>query len=717
MADKMYRTSPRENGKYYSIESSYDGGKSWHSTGDTSPTQEEANKKIENMKNGLTASGLTKEQAKANIPEGTPSIGNADPNSKTVLTKEEAEKSGINWRNLPTQYELEHPILTGNKKNDSNGWVDSDGKVHLNGITTEARNNAAIEDRKNNRDYRTAKAPSQRELDMRNGTFNTKNVDGTYTWSNEELISTRETARKNKDTVLESAIQKEINRRYAAGEAPEFNPTPKTPKEEPKEVEQTVEQKTEETENFQVGSNTDGKDFTDETYLKEETPKKSSYWTNFLYGNDKGSVQNDKEAQAEKEKKMEDFLKNNPNLLKAIFGKNSGLNFGERVVRLGEMLAMIGADATRGAYAGFNKQALPEATKGKYSEIYNNALKNQYERKQDIFKSENKASIDKANRLSILKSSPILSKLDDDMLSQLADKTITGITDAEWGKYEHDLQKKGYKPQEIEEIKSTFNTLRNTFSDITSQRGNVVELNGKEFDLMRKPQQAIAELQAQKAKLNEQLVQVRTLKYDKLTSFLQSFKSAYADIQSVSNSMSENKEFGYKASATVEGGIPVVKGSVSGGVNGGTDNKKSTETNTDKLALEGLQTGKIAAEEWNKDTDTYRRLLEDSIKEAIKEIDSQIAALKKFHSIDDGIVKAPHMKQWLVREDGTRIALNPSDNIYATKNKLTTKKDNKSENVVPMKKEDKVVVIQKKLGHNCDKMIIKNNDYYLSKLK
>lgn len=720
MADKMYRTSPRENGKYYAIESSYDGGKSWHSTGDSSPTQEEANKKIENMKNGLTASGLTQEEAKASIPEGTPTIGNADPNSKTVLTKEEAAKAGINWRTLPTQYELEHPILTGNKKNDSNGWVDNDGNVHLNGITTEARNNAAIEDRKNNRDYRTAKAPSQRELDMRNGNFNTKNVDGTYTWSNEELISTRETARKNKDTELEDAVQKEINRRYAAGEAPEFNPTPK--KEEPKD-EQTVEQKTEETEEtdgtekFRVGSNTGVENFIGETDRKEETPKKSSYWTNFLYGNDKGSVQNDKEAKAEKEKKMDDFLKNNPNLVKAIFGKNSGLNFGERVARLGEMLAMIGADATKGAYAGFNHQALPEATKGRYSEIYNNALNNQYARKQDVFESENKANIDKANRISILKSSPILSKLDDDMLSQLADKTVTGITEAEWNKYENDLQKKGYNTQEIEEIKSTFNTLRNTFSDITTQRGNVVELNGKEFDLMRKPQQAIAELQAQKAKLNEQLVQVRTLKYEQLKSFLQSFKSTYAGIQSVSNSMSENKEFGYNTSAYVRGGIPVVSGSVSGGVNGGTGSAKSTGTNTDKLALEGLQTGKIAAEEWNKDTATYRKLLEDSIKEAIKEIDSQIAALKKFHSIDDGIVKAPHMKQWLVREDGTRIALSPSDNIYATKNKLTTKKDNKSENVVPMEKEDKVVVIQKKLGHNCDKRIIKNNDYYLSKLK
>lgn len=604
--NKIYRVSPAKDGKYYVVESSYDGGKTWHFV-DSSSDQEEANRKMEYFKKGLTASGLTPKQASDMVkfnetvekttkaagvtPEDTSTNDNADPNSKTESTKESAKNNVTPL----TQYEIDHPKFTENNKGSPKYGGGSTSTVDPNDvITTEIANGAATID---------------------------------------------------------------------------------------------------------------------------EPSKKSSYWTNFLYGNDKGSVQNDKEAKAEKEKKMDDFLKNNPNLVKAIFGKNSGLNFGERVARLGEMLAMIGADATKGAYAGFNHQALPEATKGRYSEIYNNALKNQYERKQDVFESENKANIDKANRISILKSSPILSKLDDDILSQLADKTVTGITEAEWDNYENDLQKKGYNTQEIEEIKSTFNTLRNTFSDITTQRGNVVELNGKEFDLMRKPQQAIAELQAQKAKLNEQLVQVRTLKYEQLKSFLQSFKSTYAGIQSVSNSMSENKEFGYDASAYVKGGKVFVEGSASAGVKGGKGSAKSTGTNTDQLALEGLQTGKIAAEEWNKDTATYRRLLEDSIKEAIKEIDSQIAALKKFHSIDDGIVKAPHMKQWLVREDGTRIALNPSDNIYATKNKLTTKKDNKSENVVPMEKEDKVVVIQKKLGHNCDKRIIKNNDYYLSKLK
>ena len=62
--EKMYRTSPRENGKYYAIESSYDGGKTWHSTGDSSPSQEEANKKMEYLKKGLTTSGLIQEEAK-----------------------------------------------------------------------------------------------------------------------------------------------------------------------------------------------------------------------------------------------------------------------------------------------------------------------------------------------------------------------------------------------------------------------------------------------------------------------------------------------------------------------------------------------------------------------------------------------------------------------------------------------------------------------------
>lgn len=717
----QYRTSPREGGKYYAIESSFDGGKTWHSSGDSAPTLEEANKKIENMKSGLTASGLTQEQAKAEIKDGTPSIGNASSNSKRVLTKKEAEAAGINWRNLPTQYDLDHPVLSGNNLTDENGYIDNDGNVHLNSLYTESRTDAVEEDRKNGADYKTAKAPSQRDLDMRNKKFDTKNADGTYSWSNAELVSARQQARDNNDTELEKALQVEINRRYAAGEAPEFAPS--KPKEE-KTTDNKVEDKVKVTENaedtgnteeFQIGENTEEKDFISETDEKAGK-KKNLYWTNILYGNDRGSIKDDKEAQAEKEKKMDDFLKNNPNLVKAIFGKNSGLNFGERVARLGEMLAMIGADATRGAYAGFNHQGLPEATKGRYSEIYKNALENQYARKQDVFESENKANIDKANRVSILKSSPIFSKLDDALLSQLADNMVSGISEAEWDNYANELKKRNFSDTEIQEMKTKFNQLRDTFSDVTTQRSNVVDLNGKEFDLMRKPQQAITELYAQRKELEEQLVKVESLKYEQLASFMQTFKNTYAGIQNVSKSMSENEAFGYNASASVRGGLPVIGGNLSGGVSGSNGSTASSGTNTDELALEGLATGKVTAEKWNQDTAVYRKALKDSIQAAIDEIDDQIRTLKKFHSIDDGIVKAPHMKQWLVREDGTRIALNPNDNLYATVNKLTTKKDKSSETVIPMTKEDKAVVIQRKLGYNNNGNIVKKTDYYLSKL-
>ena len=718
MANKntQYRTSPREGGKYFAIEVSFDDGKTWRSSGDSSPTIEEANKKIENMKSGLTASGKTQEQAKSEIKDGTPSIGNSNPNSKRVLTKKEAEEAGIDWKSLPTQYDLDHPGFSGNKT-DANGYIDNDGNVHLNSASTESRTDAVEEDKKNGSDYRTSKAPSKRELDMRNGKFDEKNTDGNYSWSNDELVAERENARKNNDKELEEALQKEINRRFSTGEAPEFAPK----KEEPK-TEETVEEaeaETESTDNgeFQIGDKVEEEETVDTPVeeSKKKGKKASSYWTNFLYGNDIGSIK-DSDAKAEKEKKMDEFLKNNPNLIKAIFGKNSGLNFGERVVRLGEMLAMIGADAAKGAYAGINHQALPEATKGRYSEIYKNALENQYARKQDVFESENKANIDKANRLSILKSSPILSKLPEELLNQLADKVVTGISDAEWDNYADTLRKQGLGENEIEEVKSTFNTLRDTFSDVTTQRSNVVELNGKEFDLMRKPQQAIAELQAQRSKLEKDLYDVKNLEFEQLKGFLASFKSTYAGIQNVSKSMSENEEFGYNASASVKGGIPVFSGSASGGVQGSSGSSTASGTNTDELALEGLTAGKVTAEEWKKDTAKYRDALSRSIQAAIDEIDAQIKTLKKFHSIDDGIVKAPHMKQWLVREDGTRIALNPDDSLYATKNKLTTKKDKESAAVIPMKQEDKAVVIQRKLGYNNDGNIVKKTDYYLSKL-
>lgn len=84
---------------------------------------------------------------------------------KTVLSKEEAAKAGIKTGKLPTQFQLEHPVLIGSNRNvsDENGWIDNDGNVHLNSRNNEARSKAVESDIAAGRDYKTAEAPSAQE--------------------------------------------------------------------------------------------------------------------------------------------------------------------------------------------------------------------------------------------------------------------------------------------------------------------------------------------------------------------------------------------------------------------------------------------------------------------------------------------------------------------------------------------------------------------------
>lgn len=85
--------------------------------------------------------------------------------TKTVLSKEEAAKAGIKTGKLPTQFELEHPVLSGSNRNvsDENGWIDNNGNVHLNSRNNEARSKAVESDIAAGRDYKTAEAPSAQE--------------------------------------------------------------------------------------------------------------------------------------------------------------------------------------------------------------------------------------------------------------------------------------------------------------------------------------------------------------------------------------------------------------------------------------------------------------------------------------------------------------------------------------------------------------------------
>ena len=100
------------------------------------------------------------------------------------------------------------------KKTFKDGYYDEKtGEFHYNPKYVEERYKAAMEDIKEGRDYKTAKAPSQAQLDKKNGTFNAKYTNGDFVYSYKKLVEMRNEARKNGDKELEAALQKEINNR------------------------------------------------------------------------------------------------------------------------------------------------------------------------------------------------------------------------------------------------------------------------------------------------------------------------------------------------------------------------------------------------------------------------------------------------------------------------------------------------------------------------
>lgn len=94
-----------------------------------------------------------------------------------------------------------------------NGWYDENAReFHYNDKYTEGRATAAKEDAEQGRDYKTAKAPSRNERDLKAGEFDAKGSDGNYLYSYEDLVSMRNKYRDSGDQVWKK-IQEEINRR------------------------------------------------------------------------------------------------------------------------------------------------------------------------------------------------------------------------------------------------------------------------------------------------------------------------------------------------------------------------------------------------------------------------------------------------------------------------------------------------------------------------
>ena len=150
-----------------------------------------------------TRKGAKLPKAKFTMP--TTEMKAAEPDkTKTVLSREEAAKAGIKTKGLPTQFELEHPVLSGSFGNvtDRNGWIDNDENVHLNSRNDEARTKAAQE----------GKALSQYEQDLKNGKFDAKDIKGNYVYSFDQLVEMRNKYRAEGNDVWKD-IQKAINGR------------------------------------------------------------------------------------------------------------------------------------------------------------------------------------------------------------------------------------------------------------------------------------------------------------------------------------------------------------------------------------------------------------------------------------------------------------------------------------------------------------------------
>ena len=77
----------------------------------------------------------------------------------------------------------------------------------------EARTKDAKEDIEQGRDYNNAKALSSYERALKERKFDTKDINGNYVYSYQELVEMRNKARKNGDKELEAALQKAINGR------------------------------------------------------------------------------------------------------------------------------------------------------------------------------------------------------------------------------------------------------------------------------------------------------------------------------------------------------------------------------------------------------------------------------------------------------------------------------------------------------------------------
>jgi hypothetical protein len=451
-----------------------------------------------------------------------------------------------------------------------------------------------------------------------------------------------------------------------------------------------------------------------------------------------------RKTDAEMQKKAREFEAKYPWAIAQFW--NPGWNAGQKWALFGEILSSLAANTINGAVAGFNKTSYTP-TKGKTQQYLDAAYDARNKRNQAILDEDAKSQANRIRRDSIIDSSNLLSRLNNEERSKVQTlfegKTATR---AEFYKALGNFR----TPEEKEEMYEEYKRAKISYEEGSDKYSKSLDNAQKETTLkfsqlqnyLKNEQDANAYVQSlmeERKQLQSQLLDVDRMTEAEYWQACQYVMNFIGGIETASSSKSDTKtDTAYKNNRSgfnVGGNANLGNGFVGLGISAGYQN--STDTGRNSTAINGAVSGKqldvlkmanIKTAEKNgkayiEDTKENREALKRSIQAQIDKIDNELLpqaeeardVIRSQNSIQDGIVKGRGIAQKIVRADGQEIQLDPNDNIYATKNDITTANDN-GENVVPME-QDETLEYQKRMGYVEGSPINKDFDYYLEMMK
>ena len=451
-----------------------------------------------------------------------------------------------------------------------------------------------------------------------------------------------------------------------------------------------------------------------------------------------------RKTDAEMQKKAREFEAKYPWAIAQFW--NPGWNAGQKWALFGEILSSLAANTINGAVAGFNKTSYTP-TKGKTQQYLDAAYDARNKRNQAILDEDAKSQANRIRRDSIIDSSNLLSGLNNEERSKVQTlfegKTATR---AEFYKALGNFR----TPEEKEEMYEEYKRAKISYEEGSDKYSKSLDNAQKETTLkfsqlqnfLKNEQDASAYVQSlmeERKQLQSQLLEVDKMTEAEYWQACQYVMNFIGGIETASSSKSDTKtDTAYKNNRSgfnVGGNANLGNGFVGLGISAGYQN--STDTGRNSTAINGAVSGKqldvlkmanIKTAEKNgkayiEDTKENREALKRSIQAQIDKIDNELLpqaeeardVIRSQNSIQDGIVKGRGIAQKIVRADGQEIQLDPNDNIYATKNDITTANDN-GENVVPME-QDETLEYQKRMGYVEGSPINKDFDYYLEMMK